>query len=166
MYHATLFTASTVLYSIYLASWYRMVEVNQTCAVGDPQSLLSPGSSDPAAGVRDATDMAEAANTTAEARTRTASEERAQGPVTRTRTSSEKQGEVPELEGPYLPGYGVTRAGASRTTGPGSKGPLRKVKKGPESKKKNAGKMCENKENAITNMLLREDIQQNNQRVG
>ncbi len=92
--------------------------MSNPCFVGDPQSLLSPGSSDPAADAADAAEESGAAEV--------ASEEQVQGPMTRTRTSSGKQGEVPKLEGPYLPGCEVPRAGAPRTTDSGS---LRKVKK-------------------------------------
>ncbi len=113
--------------------------------------MLLPGSSDPAA---EETDAAEVAGG-----------ERAQGPMTRTRTSSGKQGEVPKLEGPYPPGCEVPKAGTSRTTDSGTEGPLRKVKKVGKCKKKDTGKMGEKKKRALANVLLAEDVQQNNQRV-
>ncbi len=73
--------------------------------VGDPQGLQSPGSTDPAAEVADG--------------------ERAQGSMTRTRTNSEKQGEVPKSEGPYPARCEVPRAGTQRATDSGTVKTLR-----------------------------------------
>ncbi len=85
--------------------------------------------------------------------------------MTRTRTYSERQGEVPKLEGPYPPGCEVLRAGAPRTTDSGTEGPLRKVKKVNKSKKKDTKRLGDKKKGALADVLLSEGVQQNGQRV-
>ena len=85
--------------------------------------------------------------------------------MTRTRTSSERQGEAPKLEGPYPSGCEAPRAGTPRTTNPGTEGPLRKVKKVSKSKKKDTKRLGDKKKAALTDMLLSEGLQQQGQRV-
>ncbi len=91
-----------------------------TAAVGDQQCLELPGFINPAIG-----------------------SERARGPMTRTRTNSEMQGEAPRLEGPYQPRCDESKTGTPRTTDPRTEGPLRKVKKMNKPRKKEPKKMGE-----------------------
>ncbi len=104
--------------------------------------MQSPGSTDPAA-----------------------DSEQAQGPMTRTRTSSERQGEVPRLEGPYPSGCEVPRAGTPPTTDSGTEGPLRKVKKVNKPRKKDTRKIGDKKRRAIADVLLKEGMRQEDQPV-
>ncbi len=85
--------------------------------------------------------------------------------MTRTRTNSERQGEVPRLEGPYPLGCEVPRAGTPRAPDSGTEGPLRKVKKVNKSKKKDTKRLGDKKKRALADVLLTEEVQQNNQRV-
>ena len=112
-----------------------MPKGSETHCVGDPQGLQSPESTDPAA-----------------------DNERVQGPMTRTRTSSERQGEVPRLEGPYPPGCEVPRAGTPRATDSGTEGPLRKVKKVNKPKKKDTKRIGDKKKKVLADVLLTEGL--------
>ncbi len=85
--------------------------------------------------------------------------------MTRTRTSSERQGEVPRLEGPYPPGCDVPKAGTSRTTNLGTEEPLRKVKRVNKPRKKEPKKIGDKKKRVLANVLLTEGLQQDAQQV-
>ena len=85
--------------------------------------------------------------------------------MTRTRTSSERQGEVPRLEGPYPSGCEVPRAGTPRAANSGTEGPLRKVKKVNKPKKKDTKRIGDKKKKVLADILLTEGLQQDDQRV-
>ncbi len=107
--------------------------------------MQSPGSSDPAA--------------------KAVPSERAKGPMTRMRTSSERQGEATKIEGPCPPENKVPRAGALRVTNPRIEEPSGKVKKVSKSKKKDTGKMGDKKRKALADLMLSEGAQRGSQWV-
>ncbi len=85
--------------------------------------------------------------------------------MTGTRTSSERQGEVPSLEGPYLPGCDASETGTPRTTEPGTEGPLRKVKKVNKPRKKEPKRMGDKKKRILAKAMLAEGLQRDDQQV-
>ncbi len=85
--------------------------------------------------------------------------------MTRTRTSSERQGEAPSLEGPYQAGCNELKIGAPQITKPGTEGPLRKVKRVNKPRKKEPKKMGEKKKRILAEAMLAEGLQQDDQKV-
>ncbi len=85
--------------------------------------------------------------------------------MTRIRTSSERQGEVLRLEGPYPLECDTSKTGAPRATDPGTEGPLRKVKRVNKPQKKEPKKIGEKKKKLLVDAMLGEELQQNDQQV-
>ena len=85
--------------------------------------------------------------------------------MTRTRTGSKRQGEVPRLEGPYPPRCRVPRAGTPRTTDSGTEGPLREVKKAYKPRKKEPKRVGDKKKRVLADVLLTGGLQQEGQQV-